>query len=447
MNCESFRDPLGSVRIEKERVCRTIRPEAASIVAFANEIHRTHPDRIVESRFETETKVVHPKLFFPSYPAEWSASHLWQAAFNTLMILEASLEKGCTLKDGSAYNILFQNANPVFIDVLSFETLGENSPFWLGYGQFCRHFIYPLVIHREKGIEISKLFKAYPNGLTPAETKKFISWKSSLKPSIFFDLYLIGWLGKLEQKIKGAIERTARKIDPVKVQRSVLVSLRKRLELLKPREQQSFWKNYLLDRSHYSREALGDKTRAVEQFLEEVKPKAVLDLGCNRGEYSLIAARKKILTVGVDFDEACIDSLYTAAFNEKLPLLPLVMDLALPTPEAGFFQVERSSFLNRIRGHFDAIFCLSLIHHLILCERIPLTLFFGFLKNAQARYLLLEWVGPNDEMARKVSSYSKDRLPQLEKNFFEETAKRYAAILRKIPLTNTERALYVLEFP
>lgn len=51
-------------------------------------------------------------------------------------LLAAALEEGMILKDASAYNVQWQGARPVFIDVASFETWAEGDP-WAGYLQLC----------------------------------------------------------------------------------------------------------------------------------------------------------------------------------------------------------------------------------------------------------------------------------------------------------------------
>ncbi len=50
-----------------------------------------------------------------------------------------------TLKDCSAYNLQFHRGRPIFIDTLSFEVYREGTP-WVGYRQFCEHFLAPLAL-------------------------------------------------------------------------------------------------------------------------------------------------------------------------------------------------------------------------------------------------------------------------------------------------------------
>lgn len=442
----SFRDPEGSVTIENNSVHRTIRAEALPTAAFAKKLHFEFPTFFIPIERIQENQVIHPKIFFPTYPCEWTASHLFQAASRTLDILEIALNKGYTIKDASAYNVLFEHTNPVFVDILSFQRLQETDSFWMAYGQFLRQFVYPLLIHREIGIGISELFKAYPEGLTTNQAKKILPLSSLLKPKIFKETIFLSFLGRLETKFKPQLEKQIQKRGAKELQQNLLYSLRKKIEHLSTRSQKTAWSEYAHKRAHYTTSDLEEKRKGVHLFLDRYKPKTLLDLGCNRGEYALIAARRGISTVAVDNDETCIDLLYRDSLREKLPLLPLVANIANPTPSAGFLHLEKSSLLERFSGSFDAIFCLSLIHHLLLIERIPFKLILEFFKVCKAPYVLLEWISPLDEKAQQLATYSKDRLEQLETPFFERTLLAYCTIEDHLFFTSAERSLYVLKF-
>ncbi|MFB3123196.1 MAG: SAM-dependent methyltransferase, partial [Candidatus Binatia bacterium] len=91
---------------------------------------------------------------FVSYPYEWSFSQLKQAALLTLEVQKESLLRGMTLKDASAYNVQFYEGKPIFIDTLSFEQHEEGKP-WVGYKQFCEHFLAPLALTSYRDIRLN----------------------------------------------------------------------------------------------------------------------------------------------------------------------------------------------------------------------------------------------------------------------------------------------------
>ena len=85
----------------------------------------------------------HEAVPFISYPYEWTFGTLEDAALLHLDLMLAALPAGLILKDASAYNVQWRGAEPVFIDIPSFETLPDGEP-WIGYRQFCELFLYPL---------------------------------------------------------------------------------------------------------------------------------------------------------------------------------------------------------------------------------------------------------------------------------------------------------------
>ena len=70
---------------------------------------------------------------------------LKDAALLQLDLLLAALEQDLVLKDSTPYNVQFRGAQPVFVDVGSFERLREGEP-WVGYRQFCMLYLYPLLL-------------------------------------------------------------------------------------------------------------------------------------------------------------------------------------------------------------------------------------------------------------------------------------------------------------
>ena len=92
----------------------------------------------------------HDVIPFVSYPYEWTFSMLRDAALLQLELLRRALDQGLILKDSTPYNVQFRGAEPVFIDVGSFEKQREGEP-WAGYRQFCMLFLYPLLLAGVEG--------------------------------------------------------------------------------------------------------------------------------------------------------------------------------------------------------------------------------------------------------------------------------------------------------
>ena len=58
---------------------------------------------------------------FVSYPYEWTFSMLKDAALLQLRVTREALSVDLALKDATPYNVQWRGAQPVFIDVGSFE--------------------------------------------------------------------------------------------------------------------------------------------------------------------------------------------------------------------------------------------------------------------------------------------------------------------------------------
>ena len=106
----------------------------------------------------------HEPIPFISYPYEWTFGMLKDAALLHLDLMRAALEEGMILKDSSAYNVQWRGAQPVFIDIPSFEVLAKGQP-WVGYRQFCELFLYPLMLQAYKGVDFRPWLRGSLDGI------------------------------------------------------------------------------------------------------------------------------------------------------------------------------------------------------------------------------------------------------------------------------------------
>src|SRR5690606_3889819 len=122
------------------------------------------------------------------------------------------------------------------------------------------------------------------------------------------------------------------------------------------------------------------------------------DLGCNLGEYSLIAARHARHVVAMDGDEPTVGGVYERMRREGVTnVLPIAVDLANPSPDQGWHGHERRGLL--ARGPADLVLCLALMHHLLITENVPLPRFAEWLAAQTSGHAIVEYVPPADPMA------------------------------------------------
>src|SRR5262249_8358737 len=125
----------------------------------------------------------------------------------------------------------------------------------------------------------------------------------------------------------------------------------------KPKTQ---WGDYY-DHTNYNRAAFDNKMKIVGEFMAEVKPKRVLDLGANDGSFSRLAQERGAFVVSCDIDPVAVESNYQQmkAARER-NFLPLLIDLTNPSPAMGWANAERMSFADRAKS--DLVLNLALIH-------------------------------------------------------------------------------------
>jgi hypothetical protein len=90
------------------------------------------PATLLDSTINGEWAAVltHQAIPFISYPYEWPFGMLKDAALLHLELLETTLAEDMILKDASAYNVQWFGTSPIFIDIPSFETLIQGTPWW-----------------------------------------------------------------------------------------------------------------------------------------------------------------------------------------------------------------------------------------------------------------------------------------------------------------------------
>ena len=133
--------------------------------------------------------LVHDRIPFVSYPYEWSFGMLKDAALLQLELIERAIPEGWTLKDASAYNIQWRGAQPVFIDIPSFEPYVEGKP-WVGYRQFCMMYLYPLMLAAYRGIDFIPLLRSNLEGIEPRLADRILTGFSRFRKGVFSHVYL-----------------------------------------------------------------------------------------------------------------------------------------------------------------------------------------------------------------------------------------------------------------
>jgi 2-polyprenyl-3-methyl-5-hydroxy-6-metoxy-1,4-benzoquinol methylase len=390
----------------------------------------------------------HERIPFASYPCEWAPEMLWEAGRLTLELAQSALVEGYGLKDATPYNVLYRGAEPVFVDVPSFEQRDASDPVWLAQGQFVRTFLLPLLANQRWGLALADIFMTHRDGLEPEDIYRWCGFVERFQPGIFSLVSMPTWLKGKAQAEGGRLYETRRMNNPEKA-RFILQSLLKRtertLESVKPKSRGgSGWTAYMETHS-YSEPAFADKEKFVDEVLREIRPKRVLDVGANTGHFSLCAAKAGAEVVAIDSDPACVGRISERARKEKVNVLPLVVNLARPTPALGWRNGECGSFLERSRGGFDCVLMLAVVHHLLVTERIPLEEILRLVAELTTQWLVIEFVEPQDEMFRQLTRGRDALHAGLSEKKFEEACTEDFDIVRSLALAGKARWMYLLK--
>jgi 2-polyprenyl-3-methyl-5-hydroxy-6-metoxy-1,4-benzoquinol methylase len=432
-------------------------PPAGRLLSSGRIMHSTpvaglRRERLLACYPDAALLLEHERIPFPSYPAEWPPEMLHAAASLTLELASAFLPHNIGLKDATPCNVLFRGHTPVFVDVLSFEPRDPGDSTWAPYGQFLRTFLLPLLVNRHLGMPLDQIFATRRDGLEPEEVLRCLSPLQRVLPPYLSLVSLPAWLGKRHNQDDATVYQKRILADPEKAQYILQALFRRMARLLASvapaAGRTSTWSDYLASNNNYSADHFAVKQAFVGEALSEFAPQRVLDAGCNTGHFSVLAARSGAEVTAIDYDPVVVGSLWSEAQRENLDILPLVVNVSRPTPATGWNNRETSSFLDRARGHFDAVLMLALIHHLLVTERIPLDAILDLAANLASRggsgIAVIEFIAPEDSMFRRLVRGRDELYRHLTRERFEAAARRRFEIVRTRHCEGTHRWLYLL---
>jgi SAM-dependent methyltransferase len=390
--------------------------------------------------------VEHEQIPFRNYPHEWPPEMLHAAGMLTLELAESLLVDGLGLKDGTPYNTLYRGATPVFVDVLSFERRDPTDPIWLPYAQFLRTFLLPLLVNKHFGVPIAQVFAGRREGVEPEEVYRIAGPVKRLTPTFLSLVSLPTWLGKGDPD-NGDIykKRVLKDSEKAKfILRSMIRRSKSALERLEPTGgMTSTWSEYMHS-NNYSEAHFKAKDQFLDDVFGEYFPKSVLDVGCNTGHFSVSAARCGASVVAIDNDPVVVGKLWRRARRERLDILPLVANLANPTPAIGWRNRECPSFLERTRARFDCVLMLAVIHHLLVTERVPLIEILELAAEMTTDLCVMEFIGSDDSMFKRLVRGRDHLFDALSQPVFESACRHRFDIVRTQHVEGTQRWLYLL---
>ncbi|HUT11608.1 MAG TPA: class I SAM-dependent methyltransferase [Thermoguttaceae bacterium] len=387
----------------------------------------------------------HQVLSTITYPYEWSVSMLADAGVHTLDLQIRLLQSGCSLKDATAYNVQFVEGRPVFIDLSSIER-PRRLDVWFALGQFSQMFTYPLLLTRYCGWDLRSYFLANLGGRGVEQVARGFGWLQRLRPRLLLDVTLPAWLTTWAEK-RGHGRRAALE-KPNQNTGAQILNLRrvrgKIARLAAGYKPSGVWSQYT-DICNYDDEAEAAKKSAVREFLDSSRPRRVLDLGCNTGDYSRLAVEAGAEVLAADADHDAVEILYRRLREKPAPITPVVVDLCNPSPPIGYMNRERASFLDRVDA--DCVLALALLHHLLVSGNLSLEAVCELMHELTNRDLVLEFVPPDDDMFRRLMKFRVDLFGDLTLDACRDVFLRRFELLKETALPDSKRTLLFLRKP
>ncbi|MEO8601161.1 MAG: methyltransferase [bacterium] len=380
-----------------------------------------------------------PRLPFVSYPAEWSFGMLRDAALLTLQITERALERGAILKDASAFNVLFEGAQPRFVDVSSLMSRDGDGP-WHAYGQFCDHFLAPLMLEAYRGVPFQSWLRGSLEGLDIGTLARLLSARDLVRPGVATHVMARTALERRSGTLAPAARHAARGLAlPAAALLRNVRSLQRLVAGLRSRAV-SPWADYRDAEDH----ALSARKAAFVAAAGARLGGGQLawDVGANSGRYSRLLAEHYAYIVALDADAGAIDRLYAElrGSDEARRVLPMVVDVMQPSPPRGWRGRERASLVER--GRPQLALYLALIHHLCLGRGVPLAEFLDFARDT-APAAVIEFVAAEDPHSQALLASRTAQHPGYDLANFRRLAAARFQILDEAALTPT-RQLFLL---
>ncbi|MBL8327717.1 MAG: class I SAM-dependent methyltransferase [Rubrivivax sp.] len=390
-----MRDPDARLEFTSTEAVRHLFRPISDADFLASALARQWVARGVMLPFELRDRhtVASQRVPLVTFPTEWCDAQLCDAARLTLELQSSALEQGFDLKDASAWNVIFQGPVPSLCDHLSPVPLKDLH--WWAAGQFSRHFLLPLWIASTGRLRTCDAFRLRRDGIPVAEARRMIGIRrylhrcapllhtgGSALPSGTPASNDISEIRAFRARLHNGLSWMLKGVVPGKPQKL------------------SDWSGYEQDRGHYAGRSLELKREWVGRTLQQLRPRRVVDLGCNAGEFSQLALEADAEVVAIDGDHDSIQTLYRDRAHPRMtPVIATLDDLSGGQGWAG---TEFAGLMQRLQGYGDLVMMLGLVHHLAIGASVPLQEIAGWCARLTRRWLIVELVAPQDVQASQL---------------------------------------------
>ena len=119
--------------------------------------------------------------------------------------------------------------------------------------------------------------------------------------------------------------------------------------------------------------------------------------------------------------------------------MPLLGDIADPSPAIGWANGERASLLQRADA--DVVVALALVHHLAIGRNVPLPMLADLLARL-APNLVIEWVPKEDPMVQRLLAAREDVFADYGLEGFRSAFAPWFEVVEEAPIDESLRILF-----
>lgn len=388
-----------------------------SLIGDENRMQFLRGAGIVETRqadfgFPDYPLVLEHQRLIPQRPANWSSAMFRDAALFFFKFFRRLIREGFSLQDCHSANVMFEGTRPRFVD---FTSIGPRE---------ATTFSPPIV---------KTLFECWIHPLALLKSNQTILLRELLNTGVTFISFPTAQ--------KACPADVCREVQELQGLAATCVTLKRLDEFLDVTIRWGESVNPVHGGLGWNRGGYQDeletvdepktvKEKAVDALYERFRPASVLDLGCNKGRYSVMAACRGAQAVAVDMADELLDELYKFAGKEALPILPMV---------------ARVDGLEPFRQHnveFDMTLALALIHHLVFSCHMTVDSVLDLLNEMTKRVLVLEFVAANFREVRLIrEGYSPEAYPRYNLPYVISWLEQHFVSVERIPLGETRTIL------
>jgi hypothetical protein len=358
--------------------------------------------------------VRHKHVPFTSYPQEWCAAMLKDAALTIVNLAAELAARDLTLKDAHPWNLLFDACKPIYVDLTSIAP-SDGHVGWPAYEEFCHFCLYPLMLMAHGHDRVARSLLPEYGGVQRRELEPLAG--GAARPLYDLSRLVANGTGRALSLFRRGGGHT---------RSSFLNRIREEIEGLNVNsyDTRAPVDNGAPGAASAGRDDSVEDLEILQRILAELKPSSVLDLSGSGGLYSRMAASACGRVVAFDMDSGSVTRLYNESRDRGWSILPLMVDFMKPTPSVGYSSHYLIAATDRLKC--EMVLALALVSRAVFERSLTFDLVVEGLALFSTRWVVVEFAppagaSPRDGRWDRLSWYTLD-------NFTEALKKRFRSV-------------------